>query len=185
MVSDARNDNVALQTLANADKSVRAAISQYGSQSEEVVAALSEYGALLRDFGYEEQAQRIAERVRKMREVLGANTKSPKEAGAPRPEVNLFNSRGEHIAVAWNENLYLPNGKHIGRWAADLAVYLDRKGNYLGIVVEENRLVADKNWQFRNMNFGDRGNEGDRPGWTKKRDIDAVAMPKWLEDVSL
>jgi hypothetical protein len=199
MTSEARNDNTALQTLTYADKSVRDAIAKYGSQSQEVVSVLAQYAALLREFGYEEQAQRVNERVRLMREALGKRASEefpmvqPEEsrlhASAPSPspaeETHLFNSRGEHVAVAWNDNLYTPSGKHIGRWAADLEVYLDRSGNYLGIVAEENRLVCDHNWQYRNINFGDRGNEGNRPGWTKQRDIEPIALPKWLSDVSL
>jgi hypothetical protein len=183
LVSEARNDGVALQTLAAADKAVRDAIAKHGSQSEQVVETLQQYATLLHEFGYAEQATRVRDRVRLMTEALQRRASSARVE--QEATTDLFNSRGEHIAVFANENLYAPSGKHLGRWSDDLQVFLSRKGNYLGAVGYENRLVRDKNWQFRNVNFGDRGNEGDRAGWTHRPDIEPVVMDAWLEDVHL
>lgn len=191
-MSEARNDGIAIQTLAAADKAVRDAIAKHGPQSPNVVEMLAQYGSLLHEFGYEEQASRVRERVAKMREALErrmsrevpAVTAEPEPERAPETEsaVDLFNSRGEHIAVFVSGNLYTPSGTHIGRWSDDMEVFLSRKGNYLGVIGYENRLVRDKNWQFRNVNFGDRGNEGSRTGFMHKRDIDSIVLDPWLED---
>lgn len=100
-------------------------------------------------------------------------------------EINLFNSAGEHVATVCGKAIYTPEGQNIGRWNEELGVYLDRNGSYLGEIVEENRLARDPNWHYRHMNFGDRGNEGDRSGWGRRPDIGPAVLPRGWDDVKL
>lgn len=95
----------------------------------------------------------------------------------------LFNSHGEHVAVAYNKALFSPQGENIGRLLEDYDVYLDRNGWYLGQVLEGNRLGRDVAWIHRHLNFGDRGNEGDRAGWGRIADVERTYFDRGFEDV--
>lgn len=98
-------------------------------------------------------------------------------------EIDLYDSDGKHIAVAYKGALYLPDGKNLARWDDGLEAFLDRKGWYLGQIVQGNRLARDLTWQFRHMNFGDRGNEGNRSGFTNQPDESRVLLDSGWEDV--
>lgn len=106
-------------------------------------------------------------------------------AGTSDEPLFLFNSNGEHIAVAMNKALYNPQGQNIGRLLEDYDVYLDRNGWYLGQIVEENRLARDVAWIHRHLNFGDRGNEGDCASWGRIADIGRTYFDRGFEDVKL
>ncbi len=98
-------------------------------------------------------------------------------------EIDLYDSDGKHIAVAYKGALYLPDGKNLARWDDGLEAFLDRKGWYLGQIVQGNRLARDVTWQFRHMNFGDRGNEGNRSGFSNRADESRVLLDSGWEDV--
>ncbi len=107
-----------------------------------------------------------------------------KQAASDEP-VFLFNSHGEHIAVACDKALFSPQGENIGRLLEDYDVYLDRNGWYLGQIVDGNRLARDEAWIHRHLNFGDRGNEGDRAGWGRIADVERTYFDRGFEDVKL
>lgn len=98
-------------------------------------------------------------------------------------EIDLYDSDGKHIAVAYKGALYLPDGKNLARWDDGLEAFLDRKGWYLGQIVQGNRLARDLTWQFRHMNFGDRGNEGNRSGFSNRADESRTLLESGWEDV--
>jgi hypothetical protein len=112
---------------------------------------------------------------------------SPSSNGAPDPTsdqaITLYNSGGEHIAVAVNGYIFSPEGKNLGRYQADFEVFVDRTGRYMGQIYEENRLVRDANFRYASFNFGDKGNEGDRAGWGRTADIFRTLLPPYLDDV--
>ncbi|MBX9688499.1 MAG: hypothetical protein K2X27_17450 [Candidatus Obscuribacterales bacterium] len=110
------------------------------------------------------------------------------EATASREEaaaIFLYNSKGEHVAVAYKAGLYSPQGENIGRLLEDFDVYLDRSGWYLGQIVDGNRLARDLTWKHRDLNFGDRGNEGNCSGWGRSPDIERTFFDRGFEDVNL
>lgn len=115
---------------------------------------------------------------------------APPVSQVPAPDVSsdqaimLYSSSGEHIAVAYKNYLYDPEGKNLGRYQDDFECFVDRSGRYLGQVYEGNRLVKDHNFRYSQFNFGDKGNEGDRAGWGRTPDIERVLLPTHLDDVS-
>ena len=104
---------------------------------------------------------------------------------AEQTSLSLYNSRGEHIAVAFEGHIYTPHGKHLGRWLDQLNAFVDREGWYFGEIVEENRLARDPNWLYRQMSFGNKGNEGDRAGWPGEPDTHPVVLERGYEDVKI
>lgn len=100
-------------------------------------------------------------------------------------ELHLFDSDGKHVAVVSSGGLFTADGKNLGRWDESLEAFIDRKGWYLGQIVDGNRLARDTNWQFKHMNFGDKGNEGNRSGFSRQSDIERTTFDKYFEDVEL
>lgn len=97
----------------------------------------------------------------------------------------LYNSKGEHIAVAYKNGLYTPSGVNLGRLLEDFDVYIDRDGWYLGQIIEGDRLGRDPTWQHRDLNFGNKGNEGDSAGWGRQADTNAYFFDRPFVDVKL
>jgi len=98
--------------------------------------------------------------------------------------VHLYNCNGEHIATAFHNYIFTPEGKNLGRYQADFECFVDRTGKYMGQIYEGNRLVRDPNFKYASFNFGDKGNEGDRAGWGKTPDIERTMLPIHLDHVS-
>ncbi len=98
---------------------------------------------------------------------------------------SLYNARGHHIATAADGCLYTPTGKYIGHWNDGLDVYIDRNGNYLGLVLDENRLVRESNWRYDRMNFGHPPLDIDRPGWRRQPDMGPFPLPRGYEEVRM
>lgn len=193
--------------LKSSEEAVREAVAQFGSQHPEVLRRLERYVVLLRRAGRTAQADKLAEKAKTLRDLLGPNADAPPptpaaaSAPAPKPaapaeqpsttsqvsvatERPLYNSKGEHVAMEIDGHLYSPNGKYAGYWSQDMEAYISKEGRYLGQVVEENRLGADPNWQFRHLTFS-KGYEGDRAGWSRQADIHRVFLPYGFEDVEL
>jgi hypothetical protein len=97
--------------------------------------------------------------------------------------IHLYDSQGEHIATAFKNYLYSPEGKNLGRYQSDFECFVDRTGRYIGNIHEGNRLVRDVNFKYASFNFGDKGNEGDRAGWGRTPDIERTMLPLTLENV--
>ncbi len=98
-------------------------------------------------------------------------------------EIFLYDSKGQHVAVACKGALYSPAGENLGRLLEDYDVFLDRSGWYLGQILDGNRLARDPTWIHRHLNFGDRGNEGNRAGWGRAPDIEKTFFDYGFEDV--
>lgn len=198
--------------LKSSEEAVREAVAEFGSQHPEVLRRLERYVVMLRRAGREAQADKLAEKAKTLRQILGplADAPSPAPAAAaPKPaaapaaaptqtpaapspvadsaapmERPLFNSKGEHIAVETGGHLYAPSGKYIGYWSADMEAYISKEGRYLGQIVEDNRLGADPTWRFRHLTFT-KGYEGDRSGWDRVADVNRVFLPYGFEDVEI
>jgi hypothetical protein len=98
------------------------------------------------------------------------------------PALDLYNSKGNHVAVAWDGFIFMPDGRNIGRWVPDLEAFLDRSGAYLGEIVEGNRLACHHDWPYKHMNFGDTGNTGDCAGWMHQPDTRSQLLPRNYDD---
>lgn len=130
-----------------------------------------------------EEKARAARALREAEEAQEAKNAAPDLWGDN--EIYLFDSDGKHVAVAYKGALFLPDGRNIARWDDGLEAFLDRKGWYLGQIVQGNRLARDVTWQFRHMNFGDRGNEGNRSGWMRQSDEIRILLESGFEDVEI
>lgn len=193
--------------LKSSEEAVREAVAQFGSQHPEVLRRLERYVVMLRRAGREAQADKLAEKAKTLRQILGPQADAPLPAAsapstsapaaattpdAPSPvadsasplEKPLFNSKGEHIAVETGGHLYAPSGKYVGYWSADMEAYISKEGRYLGQIVEDNRLGADPTWRFRHLTFT-KGYEGDRAGWDRVADVNRVFLPYGFEDVEI
>lgn len=98
---------------------------------------------------------------------------------------SLYSARGHHIATASDGCLYTPTGRFIGHWNDGLDVYIDRNGYYLGLVLDENRLVRESNWRFDRLNFGHPPLDIDRPGWGRQPDMGPFPLPRGYEEVRM
>lgn len=192
-------DSVAEKALKSSEASIREAVAEFGAQHPEVLKRLERYVTLLRRAGKTAHADKLEEKARTLRQILGPAADAayaPAPAATPvqpapappvaKPETErpLFNSRGEHIAMELNGHLYNPDGKYIGSWNADMEAYITKDGRYLGQVVEQDRLAKDPSWRFRHLSFG-RGYEGNRTGWRKIPDIPRVILPFGMQDVDI
>ena len=99
--------------------------------------------------------------------------------------VFLYDSRGQHVAVAVEGGLFSPEGKVIGRYLAEFDVFLDCRGWYLGQIIDSNRLTRDPSWQFRELNFGDKNYFGKHSGWGRRGDIERTYFDMGFKDVDL
>ncbi len=193
--------------LSAAEAAVREAVACHGTTHPEVLDKLEKFVALLYKAGDTAKAEKLNERAQVLKKILASGVQAtrsaqpaesapvasfmqqtaqvPGEGATGESEIALFNSKGEHVATACDAALYTPEGRNVGRWNEDLCVYLDRSGWYLGQIVEENRLAKDSTWQYRHMNFGEKGNEGDRAGWGRCPDIGPAILPYGFDDVKI
>lgn len=72
----------------------------------------------------------------------------------------IFDLTGKHIANWVDEQLYAPTGENIGHYLPDLEIFIDMKGNYLGEIIFDERLVYDINSPYKLQNFGSLGDFG-------------------------
>jgi len=100
-------------------------------------------------------------------------------------ETHLRNSKGKHIATQVGRLLYTPSGRYLASWLEDLEVFVDKRGWYIGRIIDDNRLERETNWKFRNINFGKQSSAGDLPGWNSQPDIDYFQLSPGCEDVKL
>ncbi|MBY0549928.1 MAG: hypothetical protein K2W95_21825 [Candidatus Obscuribacterales bacterium] len=197
--------------LKSSEEAVREAVAEFGAQHPEVLRRLERYVVMLRRAGRDAQADKLAEKAKTLRQILGPQADTPvpipSAAAAPKPEAApststppaeqspaadaaapvekaLFNSKGEHIAMETGGHLYAPSGKYLGYWSADMEAYISKEGRYLGQIVEDNRLGADPTWRFRHLSFT-KGYEGDRAGWNRVADVNRVFLPYGFEDVEI
>jgi hypothetical protein len=201
---------VSAESLKAAEMAVREAVGKHGPSHPDVLTCLETFIGLLHKSGNSAQAQKMEERAKQIRQMLGAAAPvqaapvqaapvqaSPAPAqAAPEPaassadssaypnERHLYNSMGEHVATEYEGNIYLPEGRHLGWWNDGLSVYLDRKGYYLGEIVDDDRFARNQMFQFSHMNFGE-SKEGDRAGWGKRPDTNRTTLPRGYDDVKI
>ena len=100
----------------------------------------------------------------------------------------LFDSEGKHIANFLKEHLYAPAGKNIGHFIKTQGIFVDLSGNYLGEIIQGDRLMYNsfsihKNTNYGNFedcgkarNYGDPGNYGHKGSIEGYEDI----LTPWL-----
>jgi hypothetical protein len=72
----------------------------------------------------------------------------------------LFDSSGRHIANSVNGQLHLPSGRNIGHFLREQKIFIDREGNYLGEVVQQDFLMRNPDSPHLDRNFGVQGDYG-------------------------
>jgi hypothetical protein len=92
----------------------------------------------------------------------------------------LFDSEGNHITNFLNEQLHAPAGQHVGHFIKTQGIFVDLSGNYLGEIVQGDRLMYNNSSPHKNTNhgsyedcgnarnYGDPGNYGNKgvlPGY--------------------
>lgn len=206
MPEESNNRTSVTAALESAALALKQAYAKHGPQHIEVLNKIELYITALRRAGRIADADRYEQGARALRESLGAagvaapeqfvwaNHESPRTAPgvsaaegsrAESPERHLYNSRGRHIATEHHGLIYTPEGRFVGRWSDELGVFLDKQGWYLGEIVEDNRLARYALWEYRQVNFGTRGSDGDRPGWDRQRDVRPIVLPNDYEDVEV
>lgn len=74
--------------------------------------------------------------------------------------VDLHDSHGKHIANFVNGELHDTHGRNIGHFLDREGIFIDMRGKYLGEIVDENRLLYNKNSPYKSISFGIYGNYG-------------------------
>jgi hypothetical protein len=206
MPEESNNQASVVAALESAALALKQAYAKHGPQHLEVLNKIELYIAALRQAGRIADADRYEQGAQALREALGAagsipsekfvraNDESPRStpsvsategSRAESPERHLYNSKGRHIATEYHGLIYTPEGRFVGRWSDELGVFLDKQGWYLGEMIEDNRLARYTLWEYRQVNFGTRGSDGDRPGWERRRDVRPVVLPNDYEDVEV
>lgn len=72
----------------------------------------------------------------------------------------LFDSHGKHIANFVRKQLHAPTGQNIGHYLERQDIFIDMSGQYLGEIVQKNRLMYNRQSPYRSVNFGNHGNYG-------------------------
>lgn len=87
----------------------------------------------------------------------------------------LFDSRGRHIAVVMERQLFNRSGRNIGQYLPQYGIFVDRDGRYLGDVVRSDRLLYNLLSPYCTTNFG-----GQR---TSNATVRAVQEDEQREDI--
>jgi hypothetical protein len=203
MSSESKGSPANAELLRAAELSLRDSVLEHGLQHPQSLAKLEQYAGLLRHFGKIDQAVDLENQIKgiKARTASTNQQQQPAESKqsvqAIKPAAiaeqalpvetdrSLFSARGRHIATETEGCLYTPTGKFIGHWNEALAAYINRDGYYLGLVLDENRLVRESNWRFNHMNFGHPPKDVDRPGWRRQPDMSPFLLPRGFEEVKM
>lgn len=192
---------------------LRDAVSRFGNIHPEVLKLLTEYISALRAEGLGEKAEKLLLKAVQMSAIIEGKQADAAEQGDEKQSFQdllnsqgssdashstdidkkcysdsgypLYDSSGRNIAVAYKGALFTPDGECIGRYMEEFQVFLDKRGWYLGHIVDENRLACERGWAFRHLNFGDRGNEGNHTGWGTSADISRTCFDYGFDDVNL
>lgn len=65
----------------------------------------------------------------------------------------LFSSTGKHIANFVSGQLHAPTGQNIGHYLEQQQIFIDMMGRYLGEIVQENRLMFNRQSPYRGVNI--------------------------------
>lgn len=97
----------------------------------------------------------------------------------------LFNSRGQHIANEKDGQLHSTKGLNIGHYRENEQIFIDMNGRYLGEIVQDDRLVYNRNSPYRSMNFGIYGNHGNIGNYGNPGNCGIVSLPSGFEDIPI
>ncbi|MGS0765380.1 hypothetical protein [Syntrophomonas curvata] len=97
----------------------------------------------------------------------------------------LFDSKGNHIANLVNGHLHDPSGQNIGHFLSNEKILIDMHGQYLGEIVQGNRLLFNKTSPYLNVNFGSCGNYGNVGNYGNPGNYGSIGIIGGYRDVSL
>lgn len=95
----------------------------------------------------------------------------------------LFNSRGYHIANLVNGQLHSPRGANIGHFLSSYGIFIDMRGRYLGEIIRNDRLMANRHTPYRSTNFGIYGNYGNVGNYGNPGNHGNIGMISGYEDI--
>jgi hypothetical protein len=95
----------------------------------------------------------------------------------------LFSSLGDHIASEVNGHLHSPSGDNIGHFLSQFGIFIDMDGQYLGEIVEGNRLMFRRSSPHRSVNYGVYGNYGNCGDYGNPGNRGPIGMIPDYEDV--
>ena len=95
----------------------------------------------------------------------------------------LFNSSGQHIANFVNGQLYAPSGGNIGHYLEDRGIFIDMRGQYMGELVKDNRLMRKISSPYRSLNFGVYANYGDVGNYGSPGNCGSIGYIGGYEDI--
>ena len=96
----------------------------------------------------------------------------------------LFNSNGNHIANFSSEQLYSPRGQNIGHFLKVGGIFIDMRGNYLGEIVHNNRLMYNISSPYKSTNFGSYGDYGNVGNYGNPGSYGSVGMIGGYRDIN-
>lgn len=95
----------------------------------------------------------------------------------------LFNSQGQHIANQVGDQLHAPSGENIGHWLEKENIFIDMQGNYLGEIIQGNRLMHNTQSPHLDFNFGTRGDFGNAGTYRDPGRYPDIGTFEFWEDV--
>ena len=95
----------------------------------------------------------------------------------------LFNSLGDHIANEVDGHLHSPTGENIGHFLSQFGIFIDMKGDYLGEIVQGNRLMYRHHSPHRSVNYGVYGDYGNCGNHGNPGNHGSIGMIPDYEDV--
>src|ERR1700721_1263208 len=97
--------------------------------------------------------------------------------------LNVFNSRGIHIANFTDGKLYTPSGQNIGHYLKNEKIFIAMTGHYLGEIVNKNRLLFNQSSPYLNINYGNHGNYGSIGNHGNPGNHGIITMPAGFREV--
>ena len=97
----------------------------------------------------------------------------------------LFDSKRETISIWVEGQLYDPIAHNVGHWRATESIFIDMQGDYLGEILDENRLVRNRSSPWIRENFGRHGNCGNIGRLGSLGRVAIMTLPFGFEDVDV
>lgn len=95
----------------------------------------------------------------------------------------LFDSKGRHLANFVNGQLHGPSGRNIGHYLGNHLIFIDVRGHYLGEIVNDNRLLYNRQSPHLNTNFGIYGNYGNVDNYGRPGRYSVISIPGGFQDI--
>lgn len=99
--------------------------------------------------------------------------------------IQLYDSKGNHIAIFLNETLHNLRGENIGQYLSNYKVFFDMSGFYLGEIIQDRYLIYNDRSYCKDMTFGVYKDNGDIGSIRKQDKCNSILLPGNYKDINI